>query len=178
MATQAERRTTTRGAIVRAAFEAFSEQETLEVPLEAIAERAGVTKGSIHYHFRNRAGLLAAVAIWAFLEIEKRVAEAPASSHKATPAATYVHALLTEQAAPVGRVLFSIGDELERSGGLDEIDPYQYLRTKLGELGVAGSVDVVAAAVLHLGRRLAYGLSEATEIDDMLTALGEGGRLP
>jgi AcrR family transcriptional regulator len=64
--TQTERRNSTRCAIVKAAFDAFKKAGSADVALELIAENAGMTKGSIHYHFKNRVGLVMAVAIWVF----------------------------------------------------------------------------------------------------------------
>ena len=132
-----------------------------------------MTKGSIHYHFKNRAGLLAAVAIWLFLKIEAEVA-------LATPdptAEAYVRALFQAQTLPMGRTLFMIGDELARDGELGEIDPYRYFCEKFETLQVSGSPQVVAAAVTQLGRQLAYGLAPASEIEDMIRALRRGGAL-
>ncbi len=174
VATQTERSKTTRRAIIEAAYTAFEESGAPDVALEAIAERAGVTKGSIHYHFDNRVGLLAAVAIWVFQKIEARVAEVPRDPNESR-AYSYIRALLKEQSDPVGRVLFTIGDELARTDGLEEVDPYKYLCAKLADLGVEGSVTVVAAAVMQLGRQLAFGQASAQEIDAMLEALCEGG---
>lgn len=175
MATQSERRTQTRAAIVDAAYAAFERQGTADVALEAIANGAGVTKGSIHYHFDNRAGLIRAVAVWVFAQLEQRIVQtmptdSPGAEH-------YVRTLLRLQATPMGRVLFLLGDELARSGELQDIDPYRYLCTKLQQLGTTGSVEAVAAALTQFGRQLAYGLSSADEIDALVAALKQGGQL-
>lgn len=180
MATQAERRTSTRTAIIEAAYTEFVSRGAPDVALETIGERAGVTKGSIHYHFTNRAGLLAAVAEWVFEDIEDRVAaSASASGTNDATAVGYVRALLHEQATPVGRVLFTIGDELLRTGDMGgDTDPYRYLCARLRRLGITGEVTVVAAAVMQFGRHLAFGQAEAADIEPMLDALVAGGTLP
>jgi len=175
--TQEERRTHTKAAIIEAAYRAYEKQGSPDVALETIAEMAGVTKGSIHYHFSNRAGLIAAVAIWLFRKIEERISSAPPKGCADCPAVYYVRTLLGEQAKPAGRVLFTIGDELARAGRLDEIDPYRYLCTRLKQLGVHGSVNIVAGATVQLGRQLAYGMAKPSEIDQMIASLCEGGRL-
>lgn len=181
MVTQAERRTNTRSAIVQAAYTEYKKWGTADVALDIIAERAGVTKGSIHYHFKNRVGLIKAVAVWVFQKMETDVALEPPTKKKRrkkdSPAVSYVRMLLNAQATPTGRVLFTVGDELARVGELDEIDPYLYLCKKLQSLGVEGSVSVIAAAITQLGRQLAYELTPKDEIEDMIAALAEGGKL-
>ena len=176
MATQQERRTGTRRAIVEAAFAAYQRVGSPEVPLETIAGKAGVTKATIHYHFRNRSGLMRAVAIWLFRRIELKVDRAKGRRNE-SPAARYVRALLSEQATPAGRVLFTLGDELARSGDLGDIDPYQYLVTRLGGFGVSKSPSVTAAAITQYGRQLAYGLMPVSEINAVVKALVQDGRL-
>lgn len=174
MATQKERRKTTRAAIIAAAYDAFTTHGTAEASMEAIAIKAGVTKGSIHYHFGNRAGLLAAVAVWLFTATEERIATSFKEAGERQTAQTYVTRLLHEQASPAGRVLFTIGDALEQQGAMLEADPYIYLCNKLQKLGVNGSVHVFAAAVMQMGRRLAYGEARRADIDDMMRSLREG----
>lgn len=164
VATQEERRRSTQAAILESAFGAFVEHGSPDVALDVIAERAGVTKGSIQYHYANRAGLLGAVATWAFTQIELRVGD-----ETTTPA--YLRAILTEQAGPTGRVLFTIADELARSGSLQPFDPYPYLCERLAELGFDGPISVAAAATVQFGRHLAFGLVEADEIDSMVEQL-------
>ncbi|MEO1059842.1 MAG: TetR/AcrR family transcriptional regulator [Actinomycetota bacterium] len=172
MATQAERRATTRAAIIEAASAEFAAAGSPDVALDVIAERAGVTKGSIQYHFANRAGLLGEVATWIFAELERRVA---ALGDDVTPR-EYLRVILAEQAGPTGRVLFTIGDELARSGTLQPFDPYPYLCERLDELGLGGPVSVTAAATVQFGRHLAFGLVDADGIEGMLDdLLGAGG---
>ncbi|MFT7219298.1 MAG: AcrR family transcriptional regulator [Candidatus Azotimanducaceae bacterium] len=170
LATQEERRRNTRQAIVESAFTAYAKQGSPEVALESIAEDAGVTKGTIHYHFRNRSGLMRAVAVSVFQEIEARINlnEEPESDNKAT---RYLTAMLTEQATPAGRVLFTIGDELARTGDLQEIDPFVYLGSKLQEFGLQKRSDLIAAAVTQYARQLAYGLAPASAIEGMIMSL-------
>lgn len=177
MKTQQERRRTTRAAIISATYETFAELGSADASMEAIARKAGITKGSIHYHFDNRAGLLAAVAVWLFTATEERIAAHFAAISERQTAKSYIRQLLLEQASPAGRVLFTIGDALEQQRGLMEADPYAYLCDKLNQLGVTGSVQVLAAAVMQMGRQLAYGEASGDDIDDMMAALAEGCRL-
>ncbi|MEM1229132.1 MAG: TetR/AcrR family transcriptional regulator [Pseudomonadota bacterium] len=173
MPTQAERRSHTQRAIVEAAYRAYELEGGLDVALETIAADAGVTKGAIHYHFGNRLGLLAAVAVWVFSELETRLEQAQATRD----VAVYLTALLQAQASAQGRILYTIGDTLAQAGELQPIDPFDYLRERLQGLGVAPHAQVTAAAVYQFGRQLAYGLSEPCEIDAMVGALRDSGVL-
>ncbi|MEM8905814.1 MAG: TetR/AcrR family transcriptional regulator [Actinomycetota bacterium] len=167
MPTQAERRSTTRRAIASAAFDAFVRSGSTVVALDEIARDAGVTKGTILYHYESRAGLLSAVAIRLFSDIEER-----ATRGTDVDATTYVTRLLEAQTEPVARVLFLIGDELLRLERLDGVDPFLFLRQRLDELGTAGSSAVQAGAILQFGRQLAFGRARPDEITGMVAALG------
>jgi hypothetical protein len=104
--------------------------------------------------------------------MEFEVERGPAGNRKnrATPVVNYVRTQLKAQATPTGRVLFSLGE-------LDDVDSYKYLCVRLQSLGVEGSVCLYAAAVTQMGRQLAYELTPASEIDDMVTSLCIGARL-
>ncbi|HYZ90781.1 MAG TPA: TetR/AcrR family transcriptional regulator [Actinomycetota bacterium] len=66
---QAERSEHTRAALVRVARELFTEPGYAATPIEEVAERAGVTKGALYHHFRNKRDLFQAV----FEEIEQEL---------------------------------------------------------------------------------------------------------
>ncbi|MEM7337619.1 MAG: TetR/AcrR family transcriptional regulator [Actinomycetota bacterium] len=166
MATQAERRSTTRAAIVEAASAAFIRHGSPDVSLDEIARDAGVTKGTILYHYESRAGVLAAVAVRLFADLEARV-----TAGEDVDATSYVTKLLAYQAGPVGRVLFTIGDELMRIGSLGAVDPYRHIRLRLDELSAPGSTAVIAGAVLQFARQLAFGLAEPDDIPAMVAEL-------
>jgi AcrR family transcriptional regulator len=53
VATQLERRTETRLAIVDAALSLFLEADGIDASIDAVAERAGVAKSTVIYHFRS-----------------------------------------------------------------------------------------------------------------------------
>lgn len=166
MATQVERRNATRSAILHASIDAF-EGGDLSASLESIAASAGVTKGSIHYHFASRIGLLEAVASHAFTEIEKRIA----ARADVVDVRTWVRDVLEYQVSPRGRMLYAIADELARSGSLVGSDPFPYISLRLTEFDIAAPPTVVAAALIQYGRQLAYGSTPATEIDDVMADL-------
>lgn len=49
--------------ILQAAEQLFLQQGYDKVSLEAIASEAGVTRGAVHWHFKNKQGLLSAIRI-------------------------------------------------------------------------------------------------------------------
>lgn len=185
MPTQVERRTTTQLAIVDAAATAYREQRSIDITLESIADAAGVTKGSILYHFNSRLGLLAEVARTIFFELVNEIeatqqssvttsatTDSPAASNEAR---TWSRSLLQALATPTGFVLYAIGDELTFAGELAETDPYPYLKTVLAGLDVPNSVDVTAASLTYFGRRLALGLEESEMIEAFIVDMDTHG---
>lgn len=59
--TRAETALATTDRLLRVAHAAFAERGFAAVSLEMIAAEAGVTRGALHHHFTNKAGLLEAV---------------------------------------------------------------------------------------------------------------------
>jgi len=76
----------TRQALLRAAEELFSARGFDGVPIEEIAQRAGVNKALISYHFRGKRGLYAAVLASAFAEMAARVESIEAGAADAAEA--------------------------------------------------------------------------------------------
>lgn len=61
MASQSERRQSTRAALIAAARASFVEQGFDATSTEAVLARAGVSKGALYHHFTSKVDLLAAV---------------------------------------------------------------------------------------------------------------------
>ena len=61
MATQGERRTATRGAIIEAASLLFGEQGFGATTVDQIAARAGIAKGAVYHHFATKEAVFEAV---------------------------------------------------------------------------------------------------------------------
>ncbi|MEX2395102.1 MAG: helix-turn-helix domain-containing protein, partial [Actinomycetota bacterium] len=59
--TQAERSEATRVKLLSVARMLFAEQGFADTPLDLVAERAGVTKGALYHHFKNKRDLFQAV---------------------------------------------------------------------------------------------------------------------
>lgn len=68
---QAERSESTRRELLRVARQLFTERGYAQAPIEEVAERAGVTKGALYHHFRNKRELFQAV----FEELEGELVE-------------------------------------------------------------------------------------------------------
>ena len=166
MATQTERRNATRGAILDAATSAY-EGGDLSVALDEIATIAGVTKGTIFYHFESRAGLLRAVAERALARLEARLAREVDD----IDVMTWVRRVLSEQASPMGRLLFAINDELAPTKELIDADPYLYLTARLDAFGVRAPATLIAAAMLQYARQLAFDAPSAGTIDSVMADL-------
>jgi AcrR family transcriptional regulator len=81
MNVKAERSETTRGALLGAARELFTEHGYAGVSTEEIVRRAGVTRGALYHHFRDKQDLFRAV----FEAIEQEMAERVAAAAVTEP---------------------------------------------------------------------------------------------
>jgi AcrR family transcriptional regulator len=61
MATQAERRAATTGALLDTARRLFGERGYADVSIEEIAREAGVTRGALYHHFKSKEDLFASL---------------------------------------------------------------------------------------------------------------------
>ncbi|MCY4387457.1 MAG: helix-turn-helix domain containing protein [Desulfurellaceae bacterium] len=73
---KAEQSEVTRGALLKAACELFTERGYADTATEDIAQRAGVTRGALYYQFRDKFGLFRAVAEDLNLHIVQKVLSA------------------------------------------------------------------------------------------------------
>jgi TetR/AcrR family transcriptional regulator len=89
----------TRQALLRAAEELFSARGFDGVPIEEIAERAGVNKALISYHFHGKRGLYAAVLESTFAQMAARVEAIEAGAKDAADA---LHGVVGAFAAVAG----------------------------------------------------------------------------
>ncbi|WP_291799480.1 MULTISPECIES: TetR/AcrR family transcriptional regulator [Brevibacterium] len=69
----AEEAAQTRTALMRAALMAFEEKGWRGATFEHVAERAGVTRGALHHHFRSKDALLADALQWGWTEYGARL---------------------------------------------------------------------------------------------------------
>lgn len=90
---QAERRATTRRALLDAARQLFSEQGYTDVTVEAVVRKAGITRGALYYHFTDKRDLFRAVVEEIEEEIHEQVrAAATAAGEKPRGALAVVQA--------------------------------------------------------------------------------------
>lgn len=166
---------TTTGRLVAAALALFGERGYAEVGVGEIAERAGVTTGSIYHHFGSKAGLYGLVRD----DVERRVVDRLEGAAAARP---------VRSVADLAAVLLPGFDYLVRSGyarmlgepapesaaDADDgapVDPIEALITALAPDGGAALGALVAAAwraaLGHAGR----GADEARDARAALTRL-------
>lgn len=162
VATQLERRTETRQAIVDAALSIFLEEDRIDASLDAVAERAGVAKSTVIYHFRSRVGLLEAVADRLYHEMGARLG--PFERYEDAPA--FVRAFLCDGRLPSVRIHQQVGDHLLYTSEGDGFGRgLQSMIEALELLGVTDRVLVVAAATLLMARQVTFGHADEATID-------------
>ena len=83
--TQADRSATTREALVTAARRLFAAQGFAEVPTDAIAAEAGVTRGALYHQFADKVALFDAVVDAVEADIAARIAEEAAAAGVSDP---------------------------------------------------------------------------------------------
>jgi AcrR family transcriptional regulator len=171
MPTQLERRTETRQAIVDAALSIFLDEGGIEASLDAIAERAGVAKSTVVYHFGGRVGLLDAVASSLYHEMGARLG--PFDQYE--DARAFVRAFLLDARLPTARIYQQVGDHLlytvENEGwgrGL------QSMIGALEMLGITDRVLVIAAATLMMARQVTFGHADEAAIDAFIDEVFAG----
>ena len=65
----------TRVALLEAALESFEEKGWRGATFEHVAERAGVTRGALHHHFRDKRALLVEALEWGWSDYGRRLFE-------------------------------------------------------------------------------------------------------
>ena len=73
---KAEQSEATRTALLQAARELFTERGYADTATDDVAQRAGVTRGALYYHFRDKSGLFRAVVEDLSLNVFTKVASA------------------------------------------------------------------------------------------------------
>jgi AcrR family transcriptional regulator len=76
MSSKAQQSEATRRKLVRVGRDLFARRGFSEVPTEEIVRRAGVTRGALYHHFRDKRDLFAAVVEQVEQEVMERVASA------------------------------------------------------------------------------------------------------
>src|ERR687892_447125 len=144
--------------ILEAATEVFIETGPITASLDVIAERAGVSKASVFFHFGSRVELMAALARHLYLRAFPSERQRP---HR-TGVEAFLRAYLGEQRRPEIRLIWQLGDLLaaDRPEGLDAA--YWHLvreiEERLMDAGIAATAAseralVLAPALMLVARR-------------------------
>jgi AcrR family transcriptional regulator len=103
-----ERRTDTREQIRALALELFAERGYDATSLREIAERLGITKAAVYYHFRTKEEILTSLVNDFFSEVDELLRWAqhqPATSATREQVLRRYHALLHQRATPLAQLL-------------------------------------------------------------------------
>ena len=103
-----ERRTDTREQIRALALELFAERGYDATSLREIAERLGITKAAVYYHFKTKEEILTSLVSDFFTEVDKLVSWAqhqPANPATREQVLRRYHALLHQRATPLAQLL-------------------------------------------------------------------------
>jgi AcrR family transcriptional regulator len=103
-----ERRTDTREQIRKLALELFAERGYDATSLREIAERLGITKAAVYYHFKTKEEILASLVNDFIAEVDELVSWAqhqPAIPATREQVLRRYHALLHQRATPLAQLL-------------------------------------------------------------------------
>lgn len=147
-----ERRTGTREQIRTLALELFAERGYDGTSLREIAERLGITKAAVYYHFKTKEEILASLVHDFFAEIDELVSWA--ERQPPTPATREevirrYHALLSQRATQLARFL------QEGQAALRDLAAGTELRTRFSRLADL-LTDTGAPVTARLRARLAF----------------------
>ncbi|MEM9724195.1 MAG: helix-turn-helix domain-containing protein [Pseudomonadota bacterium] len=193
MATQSERRTKTRAALLGAARRLFIDQGYAETSMAQILEAAAVSKGALYHHFASKEAVLEAI----YLEASRQAIDA--AQAQTDPDASALEQLRAAARAwfaeirkpEIARMLFEIGPQglgarrvklLEDQNSLAALTTSLEAAQKAGEITIS-SVEVSArllnallseAALLYLEKGGAALAATDEAIDAYLNSLRAG----
>lgn len=166
---RAQQKADTRRRLLEAAAEVFLESGPHNTPLEAVAERAGVSKATLFFHFGNRVELLDRLAG----HLYRRVFPSTTEADERSDLTTFIHSYLDRQDDPEARLIWQIGDLIgdERPERLDagywhlvrEIE-LRLLDAGQPEDAAQGRALVLAPALMLVARRSTQGLTTPEEL--------------
>jgi len=149
MRERAESTAATRERIVHATITTAMERRSLEVTLQEVAERAGVTVQTVLRHFGSREGLLDAATAVAGAEVDAERRVTPGDVHEAVRAVVghyervgdFVVALLAEsQRSERARAITEPGKALHREWVREHFAPYLM---RLDDIGAEALTDLL-----------------------------------
>ena len=164
MAKQAERRETTREAILAAATTLFGEKGFAATTIDEIAAAAGVAKGAVYHHFPHKEAVFEAVLQRASAALATRIlAEVSGSPDVLAMVTRGTHAYFEACAdAPVGRIILKDGPAVLGWARWREIDEEHFGRAIPQALAVAMEQGLIERQPLGpLSRLLLGAITEA-----------------
>jgi AcrR family transcriptional regulator len=147
-----ERRTDTRAQICRLALELFAERGYDGTSLREIADRLGITKAAVYYHFKTKEDILASLVEDFFTEIDKLISWAqqqPGTAATREQVVRRYHELLSDRATEWARFL------QEAQAALRDVAAGEQLRSRFNRLADL-LVDPGAPIAARLRARLAF----------------------
>ncbi|WP_144711614.1 ScbR family autoregulator-binding transcription factor [Curtobacterium pusillum] len=170
--TRQQRAVATRAAIIDAAAHEFDEHGYLGTSMDAVAERAGLTKGALYFHFSSKADLAGAVVARQH-EVSRQYGEA-AFARGRTPLEVVMWLSQGLATQMVHEVVVSAGIRLSTDTAAAEVDrkdPYtdwmQLVAELMGQGVEAGEVDPVWDPAL-VGRVVIPAYTGVQTVSDVL----------
>lgn len=107
--TQEQRRTQTRAALLSAAITCLVEDGYAATTTTRVAERAGVTRGAVQFHFHDRADLMASVAIEGWNQLVDDLSAPPPDGHPIDQRiADYVDRMVSAYSSPGAQAAYEV----------------------------------------------------------------------
>lgn len=172
-----QRAVATRAAIIQGAAQEFDEHGYVGASMDAVAERAGVTKGALYFHFGSK-GDLAGAVIAEQHEVSRRYGEA-AFARSTSPLESMMWMSQGLATQMVSEVVVSAGIRLSTEAATAEVarqDPYtdwMAVATELMRQGIAADEVDDTWDPEMLGRVIIPAYTGVQTVSDVLTDRGD-----
>jgi AcrR family transcriptional regulator len=171
---RARQKAETRSRLLETATDVFLDQGPITASLDVVAERAGVSKATVFFHFGSRVQLMAELAHHLYLAFRFEAGR----PHR-TDLRSFLRAYLRDQKRPEVRLIWQLGDLLaaDQPEGLDAA--YWHLvreiEERLVDAGLAEGTAhdrslVLTPALMLVARRAAFDLAAPAEMRDFVAA--------
>ena len=171
---RAHQKADTRRRLLDAAAEVFLAHGPISPSLDLVAQRAGVLKATLFFHFPRRVDLISALARKLY---EQQFAEIGAVSSRDFEG--HLQAYLRAQHRPEVRLLWQLGDLMADGRTAELAEGYRHLvaqiRSLLVDAGLADAAaaeraEVITPALMLTGRRAALDEASDAELQRFVTA--------
>lgn len=172
---RARQKAETRRRLLEAASQVLMERGVADASMEEIADRAGVSKATLFFHFGSRMDLLAKVGGYLYL----LVFPSEETEEPRTDLGTFLSAYLDNQSRPEVRLIWELGDLIARTHP-DRLDAAYWhlageIELRLLDTGVDGVTAheralVITPALMLVAQRAARDLTTAAELRSFVDA--------